>query len=314
MGSFGDRLRREREQRGISLDDIALTTKIRAGLLQALEEEKFDRLPGGIFNKGFVRAYARHLGLDEDQLVADYLVASGEGPVRRPGETSTGARGEVAEPRIQLVREDPESESKAANALSVRGILAGLLVLVVVGAVAWVYYHRERQSESLPSSEPAASESASRPAPNAAPSTQAPATQTSPSQGGAQTTSSPSASAPPPASTQKPEGPSTAAPPAVNAAGAFTVHLKADEDCWLQITADGKTEEVTMDAGLEKLVSAKDRVTVRAGSVGALEISFNGKRLPGQGDYGQVKTLVFGPDGLQAPAPKPINPPPTANP
>jgi len=100
----------------------------------------------------------------------------------------------------------------------------------------------------------------------------------------------------------------------VNAAGAFTVHLKADEDCWLQITADGKTEEVTMDAGLEKLVSAKDRVTVRAGSVGALEISFNGKRLPGQGDYGQVKTLVFGPDGLQAPAPKPINPPPTANP
>jgi len=67
MGSFGDRLRREREQRGISLEDVALTTKIRAGLLQALEGEKFDRLPGGIFNKGFVRAYARHLGLDEDQ-------------------------------------------------------------------------------------------------------------------------------------------------------------------------------------------------------------------------------------------------------
>jgi len=314
MGSFGDRLRREREQRGISLDDIALTTKIRAGLLQALEEEKFDRLPGGIFNKGFVRAYARHLGLDEDQLVADYLVASGEGPVRRPGETSA-TRGEVAEPRIQLVREEPEPESRSGNSLSVWGILAGLMVLVVVGAVAWVYYHREKQGENLPSSEPAAvTEPATRPTPNPSSSTQAPASQTSGSNGGAQTTSTPPPAIPSAGSAQQSESPTPAPSPAVSAASTFTVRLKADEDCWLQIAADGKTEEITLDTGLEKLVNAKDRVTVRAGSVGALEISFNGKRLPSQGDYGQVKTLVFGPDGLKAPVPKPINPPPTANP
>src|SRR6516162_4196799 len=109
MGSFGDRLRREREQRGISLDDVALTTKIRAGLLKALEEERFDQLPGGIFNKGFVRAYARHLGIDEDQAVADYLTAAGEVPVpRRPGDPPASGRGEVAEPRIQLVHEERE--------------------------------------------------------------------------------------------------------------------------------------------------------------------------------------------------------------
>src|ERR1700751_2430818 len=73
MGSFGDRLKKEREQRGITLDDISLTTKIGTRLLRALEEEKFDQLPGGIFNKGFVRAYARHVGIDEDQAVADYI-------------------------------------------------------------------------------------------------------------------------------------------------------------------------------------------------------------------------------------------------
>src|SRR6266481_6432726 len=77
MGTFGDRLKKEREQRGISLDDISLTTKIGTRMLRALEEEKFDQLPGGIFNKGFVRAYARHVGLDEEQAITDYLSALG---------------------------------------------------------------------------------------------------------------------------------------------------------------------------------------------------------------------------------------------
>ena len=58
MGAFGERLRREREMRNISLDEIAAVTKIGTRLLRALEDEQFDLLPGGIFNKGYVRAYA----------------------------------------------------------------------------------------------------------------------------------------------------------------------------------------------------------------------------------------------------------------
>ena len=77
MGNFGQRLKREREMRGVSLDEIAQATKIGTRSLRALEDEDFDRLPGGIFNKGFVRAYARFLGIDEEEAVADYLVASG---------------------------------------------------------------------------------------------------------------------------------------------------------------------------------------------------------------------------------------------
>src|SRR5262249_59252047 len=78
MGSFGDRLKKQREQRSISLDDIALSTKIGTRMLRALEEEKFEQLPGGIFNKGFVRAYARHVGLDEEQTLSEYMTALGE--------------------------------------------------------------------------------------------------------------------------------------------------------------------------------------------------------------------------------------------
>src|SRR5216684_1969618 len=80
MGAFGDRLRREREMRGITLDEITESTKISRRHLEALEGEHFDQLPGGVFNKGFVRAYARFLGIDEDQAVADYSTASNEQP------------------------------------------------------------------------------------------------------------------------------------------------------------------------------------------------------------------------------------------
>jgi len=80
MGAFGDRLRREREMRGITLDEITESTKISRRHLEALEGEHFDQLPGGVFNKGFVRAYARFLGIDEDQAVADYTTASNEQP------------------------------------------------------------------------------------------------------------------------------------------------------------------------------------------------------------------------------------------
>src|SRR5437899_56708 len=78
MGSFGEKMQREREMRSISLDEIAESTKISARMLRALEEEEFNKLPGGIFNKGFVRAYSRYLGLDEEQAVTDYLAAESE--------------------------------------------------------------------------------------------------------------------------------------------------------------------------------------------------------------------------------------------
>src|SRR5207302_459969 len=51
--------------------------------LRALEEEHFDQLPGGVFNKGFVRAYARQVGLDEEEAVADYLAALRESQIRQ---------------------------------------------------------------------------------------------------------------------------------------------------------------------------------------------------------------------------------------
>jgi hypothetical protein len=73
MASFGETLKRERETRNISLRDVANATKISIRFLEALEENRFEILPGGVFNKGFVRACAVHLGIDSEALVGHYL-------------------------------------------------------------------------------------------------------------------------------------------------------------------------------------------------------------------------------------------------
>jgi cytoskeletal protein RodZ len=73
VGEFGNRFRKAREKKELSLDDVSNVTKISARMLRAIEEEHFDQLPGGVFNKGFIRAYAKHLGIDPEEAVTDYL-------------------------------------------------------------------------------------------------------------------------------------------------------------------------------------------------------------------------------------------------
>src|SRR6202035_1841975 len=77
-GTFGEGLKREREMRGVTLEEISAATRIAKRFLQAIENEDWNQLPGGVFNRGFVRAVARYLGLDEENLVAEYVMAAGD--------------------------------------------------------------------------------------------------------------------------------------------------------------------------------------------------------------------------------------------
>src|SRR5688572_3860051 len=72
MSNFGANFRKAREAAGLPLEKIASETRISTRFLTAIENEAFELLPGGIFNRGFIRAYAEYLGLDSDQVVADY--------------------------------------------------------------------------------------------------------------------------------------------------------------------------------------------------------------------------------------------------
>src|SRR5918911_1901599 len=73
MTDFGGKLRQARERRGISLRQIAASTKISVAALEALERNDVSRLPGGIFSRAFVRSYAVEVGLDPDETIQEFI-------------------------------------------------------------------------------------------------------------------------------------------------------------------------------------------------------------------------------------------------
>ena len=81
MGHFGDKFREARERKDLTLDQVSNVTKISSRMLKAIEEEHFDQLPGGVFNKGFIRAYAKHLGLNDEEAVNEYITCLREAQV-----------------------------------------------------------------------------------------------------------------------------------------------------------------------------------------------------------------------------------------
>ena len=85
MASFGENLRRERELRGVSLREVAEATKISLRFLEAFEKDRIDLLPGGLFQRAFVRQYAEFLGLDPEKTVSEFLYEHREaGPEKAP--------------------------------------------------------------------------------------------------------------------------------------------------------------------------------------------------------------------------------------
>ena len=84
MPSLGEELKKAREERGVTLRNISEATHIGMRFLQAIESDTYDELPGGIFNRSFVRKYAKHVGLDEDQVAARYDQQAAEKGIEAP--------------------------------------------------------------------------------------------------------------------------------------------------------------------------------------------------------------------------------------
>jgi cytoskeleton protein RodZ len=90
--TFGEELRRERLVREVSLEEISAATKISVRLLTALESSDVAKLPAPVFTRGFIRAYARHLGLDPDEKVNAYLADLAPEKSREAGKRRSGPR------------------------------------------------------------------------------------------------------------------------------------------------------------------------------------------------------------------------------
>ena len=137
MGSFGENLRSEREARGIALEDISATTKISVRLLRAIENEEFDRLPGGVFNINFVRQYARQVGLDEDKIVNEYRRLTSPAPPEAAQQESAPRAPVIPAEWTETKSSEYEWDQQRQSRVWV--IAAGVMVALALGASAYLW-------------------------------------------------------------------------------------------------------------------------------------------------------------------------------
>ncbi len=335
MDDFGGKLRQARERRGISLRQIASSTKIAAAALDALEKNDISKLPGGIFSRAFVRSYAVEVGLDPDDTVREFLERFNQEPP--PSAEAMAAA---------IPQEEKQFEQRQRQALKGLGFgTALLLVLIVI-----LLFVLRRRSASAPEPPPLPVAAEPAPAPALAPTpgpalAPAPGSALPPAPGSALPPAPGPALAPAPGSALAPapgpalapapgpalapargpalaaaRGPALAPPlgpaPAPEAAssrpadaGAATGPapvadpLKLDvhptSECWVSLTVDGrKLFARVMQAGEHESHIVRREAVVEIGDAGAFAFSVNGRPGNSLGDKGQVKTFKLTPATL----------------
>jgi cytoskeletal protein RodZ len=259
MSEFGARLKQAREERGISLRQIATATKISIVALGALERDDFSRLPGGIFSRAFVRAYALEVGLDPDATVEEFLIEY---------EQNHSAAAEKAVPEVTADdRAFLERQRRAARWL--RAISIGVVLLIAGLAISW------RLSIVKKSGNATVAASGAAPAVESADLVRDSSTDPPPA---------PAATPPPAVAETAP----TAAPPPVNA-DQVALRLHVTSECWVRATVDGTVVlEHVLAAGESRDLTPGRDVYLQVGNAGAVEWSINGRPAKPLGKSGQT--------------------------
>jgi cytoskeletal protein RodZ len=284
MNDLGSKLRRAREDHGIALRDIAARTKIAVTALEAVERNDFSRLPGGIFGRSFVRAYAEELGLDADAIVAEFVEALDE------QEREAALRGKI---RPEITDDDRAFLARQQQAVRLLRWGLAVLAVVVVALIVWrVSVWRSRRAAAAPA--PAASGALS-PAPVTAPPpvVSSPATPvTSPPAAG----QSPVAASTPAAVAPAAADASSAAAAAATAASGIAVEFLVSDDCWIVATSDGQRSiSELFHAGDGRRLDATRELLFDVGNAGAVEWSINGHEAKPLGRAGQHVRVVITP-------------------
>jgi len=306
MPAFGENLRREREMRGVSLEEISSATKISLRFLEAIEREDFAKLPGGIFSRSFIRSYARYLGLDEERVVAEYQLAAhpqADFDLHRmaAGKSDTGR---------------PTTRTPLIATLVAMVLLAGSYLL-------FRYSPHATEAPALPPSAPVMTgkPTAAQPAPVPAASgdtTMVPAT--NPAVGG-ETPAVPAATPTGSAlgATANPQGGTAASgnlgaqanpqmgnPPASKPAADsdLVLQVAATDLAWVDVEADGKTVlQRELKPNEVETLKARKFFDVTAGNAQSVILTLNGETLKPLGRRGEVKSVHLTREDLKNAAP-----------
>ncbi|MEJ2008432.1 MAG: DUF4115 domain-containing protein [Acidobacteriota bacterium] len=280
MGSFGENLRREREMRGVTLQEISAATKISVRFLKSIESEEFSRLPGGIFRRSFVRAYARYLGLDEESLVAEFLQAA------------------RATDDVDLTKFSPSKTfSYSIPRRRSYGTLVGVIVAVVLLAAGYGLWRHSRRPATPP--QPAAQQALPSATSQSSPSATAAKSSTNPAGGKAQPARAPAnhgvLSAAGGAASSVPK-----LPPVTLTDGKLVLQVATTERSWVAIDADGRMiKQGIMNPNEVKTYEANASFDVLPGNALGVILSLNGKTLKPLGRQGEVKKVHLTWDSLK---------------
>jgi cytoskeletal protein RodZ len=312
MTSVGETLRAERLKRNLGLDQIASELKISSRFLEAIETGHFDKLPGGVFTKSFVRQYASLLGLDGEDLAEQVQRDLDPQPgVAQFAEKPRAVVSEFHVPKMEAWESVGESRFRWPGSLSAAALL--LVALLICSAV-YTWMHRPRSVESgrvVPgvSTPPVAGKPTALPPPSQnpalQPSPQSPATEprTEP-QKAPQT--APSVVAPVPPKAAPPSTPPVAKVKSANRVATVRIEVTADEPVWLLGRVDGKFAfSGTLDGHQSRTVEASGNILLRFGNAGVVTVTLNGKPLGPMGPKGQVRTVQFTSGGFQIVPDKP---------
>lgn len=259
----GYTLRQERERQNLSINDIEEGTSIRSAYIEAIENGEYDKLPGKVYTKGFIKNYAKFLGLDADTVAKEFATDMNE--LESTPESTQDAEESAQAPEkpveVKPVKQErkpighsvQETNSRSSSKL----IVAAIVLIAALAGVAWSFL--SNSEEEVAKVNPPVQE---------------------------QTV------APEPAPVENPT-PVANANPAPKADG-VAVQARFNDRCWVLVTVDGAVvQEGVIDGGQTLSWEGKENITFRLGNAGAVEFFQDGKSLGVLGGIGDIADKTF---------------------
>jgi len=261
--TLGSYLRKEREARNFSLEEISSAIKIRKGILSAIENDDYTLLPPPVFVKGFLRAYANHIGLDCGEVMRKYKEGAGR----------------YAEEEEEVGQQKQDRPFLRTFLIPLAAI--GIVLLVIVYFVSTRPSQTAKKGETVfPTQTTAVSEkkNAEMPA-EPVPVKEKIKEQEQPS-----------------VFSQKESGITVAEGSEVKK---LNLVFKAREETWVGFRSDDeKSSQILLQAGDSYVLRADKIIRLKIGNAGGVDLSFNGKELPSPGKSGEIVRLMLTEEGL----------------
>ncbi|MBL8149315.1 MAG: DUF4115 domain-containing protein [Blastocatellia bacterium] len=247
METIGQELKRRREERNIALRDVAEATRIGIRFLHAMETDDFKQLPGGIYLRSFIRAYAKFIGMDEDEAIVKYRKQTNqpeEEPVEAPPKDFSK----------DYIRDYPREESNLGTIFVAIGILA---LLAGGGWFAYKYFSSSSTTQVKTVSQP-------------------PITNNTTGQQTSSSSQSNNQTGLPPTTTPQTSTDSSSTPPV---ADELSLVFKASNECWLSVQPEeGQPPKIlTIQPGEVKEFKSTSKFKVTVGNLSAVQVQVNGE-------------------------------------